>query len=96
MQFVTHPKVLNGQISYLNLLILYLTELKNQFMSTVVININDSELSALKKFVRGAKAKMRVLHEDDIIEKLVEEGLKSETISLEQLKKELEKDARHP
>jgi hypothetical protein len=62
-------------------------------MSTVVININDSELSALKKFVRGAKAKMRVLKEDDIIEKLVEEGLKSEDIPLEKLKSELEKDA---
>jgi uncharacterized protein (UPF0297 family) len=64
-------------------------------MSTVVININDSELPSLKKFVKGAKAKMRVLKEDDIIEKLVEEGLKSETISTEWLKKELEKDAGH-
>ena len=62
-------------------------------MSTVVININESELSALKKFVRIAKAKMRVIHdEEDIMEKLVEEGLKSETISLERLKRELEKD----
>ncbi len=61
-------------------------------MSTVLININDSELSALKKFVRGAKAKMRVIDdEEDIIEKLVEEGLKSETISLEKLKKDLER-----
>jgi len=34
-------------------------------MSTVVINIDDSELSALKKFVREAKAKMRVIKEDD-------------------------------
>ncbi|HTA27591.1 MAG TPA: hypothetical protein VK809_07380 [Bacteroidia bacterium] len=33
-------------------------------MSTVVINIDDSELPGLKKFVRGAKAKMRVIKED--------------------------------
>jgi len=65
-------------------------------MSTVLININDSELSALKRFVREAKAKMRVIDdEEDIIEKLVEEGLKSETISLEKLKKDLERHAGH-
>jgi hypothetical protein len=34
-------------------------------MSTVVINIDDSELPGLKKFVRGAKAKMRVVREEE-------------------------------
>lgn len=61
-------------------------------MNTVLININDNGLPALKKFVRGAKAKMRIIDdEEDIIEKLVEEGLKSETISLEEFKKEISK-----
>jgi hypothetical protein len=49
-------------------------------MSTVVINIDDSELSALKKFVRGAKAKMRVIKEDDDEALFIPQWQKEETL----------------
>ena len=63
-------------------------------MSTVVIKIEENQLSALKKFIRTVNAKMRVItDEEDIMEKLVEEGLKSKAFSLKLLKDELAKDA---
>ena len=49
-------------------------------MSTVVINIDDSELPGLKKFVRGAKAKMQVLKEDDDEGFTIPEWQKKETL----------------
>lgn len=63
-------------------------------MSTVVVNISNSKLSALKKFVQEANAKMRIINDDeDIMQKLVEEGLKSKTSSVNLLKSQLKKDA---
>lgn len=63
-------------------------------MSTVLINIDASELPELRKFVRANHAKMRVIKdEEEIMEKLVEEGLKSENIPLAELKRELKKNA---
>lgn len=62
-------------------------------MSTVVINIDPSELPGLRKFVRTSHAKMRIIKdEEEIMEKLVEEGLKSENIPLATLKRELKKN----
>ena len=59
-------------------------------MSTVVVRINEDKLSALRKFIRSMDAKMRVVkNEEDIMAKLIEEGLQSEDISLESFKKEL-------
>jgi hypothetical protein len=63
-------------------------------MSTVLINIDAAELPGLRKFVRDSHAKMRVIKdEEEIMEKLVEEGLKSENIPLATLKRELKKNA---
>jgi len=63
-------------------------------MSTVVVSINDKKLPALKKFIQDAHAKMRVIKdEEEIMQKLVEEGLKSKTFSIEALKRQLQKDA---
>ena len=63
-------------------------------MSTVVIKINDDKLSDLKKFIRTMKAKMRIVtDEEDIMAKLIDEGLKSETIPTELFKKELDRHA---
>jgi len=47
-------------------------------MSTVVINIDDSELPGLKKFVRGAKATMRVVKEEETL--FIPQWHKEETI----------------
>ena len=59
-------------------------------MSTVVVRSNEDKLSALRKFIRSMDAKMRVVkNEEDIMAKLIEEGLQSEDISLESFKKEL-------
>jgi hypothetical protein len=49
-------------------------------MSTVVINIDDSELPGLKKFVREAKAKMRVVKEDDDEKIFIPQWQKEETL----------------
>ena len=63
-------------------------------MSTVVVQISESKLPALKKFISASKAKMRVINdEEDVMQKLVEEGLKSKTKSIALLKQELLKDA---
>ena len=63
-------------------------------MSTVVIQLNDDYLSDLKKFIRSIKAKMRVIKdEEDVMAKLMDEGLASETIPTELFKKELDRHA---
>lgn len=63
-------------------------------MSTVVVQISEGKLPALKKFIHASKAKMRVIKdEEDIMQKLVEEGLKSKTESIVVLKRELLKNA---
>ena len=61
---------------------------------TVVVQISESKLPALKKFVQAASARMRVIKdEEEVMQKLVEEGLKSKTESIALLKAELLKNA---
>ena len=63
-------------------------------MSTVVVQISESNLPGLKKFIRAANAKMRVINdEEEVMQKLVEEGLKTKTESIALLKRELLKNA---
>ena len=63
-------------------------------MSTVVIKIDDDHLSDLKKFIRTMKAKMRIVKdEEDIMAKLIDEGLESEAIPTELFVKELDRHA---
>lgn len=61
-------------------------------MSTVVVKINEDKLSDLKKFIRTMKAKMLVIKdEEDIMAKLIDEGLSSEEVSETEMKKEFKK-----
>lgn len=63
-------------------------------MSTVVVQIDSNKLPALRKFIQSADAKMKVIKdEEDIMQKLVEEGLKSKTVSIDLMKRDLKKNA---
>jgi len=63
-------------------------------MNTVVIRISENKMPDLKKFLRTAHAKMHILSdEEDIMAKLAEEGLKSETVSTELMKREMRRHA---
>jgi DNA-binding CsgD family transcriptional regulator len=65
-------------------------------MNTVVIRISETKLPDLKKFLRAAHAQMHILtNEEDIMAKLAEEGLQSETISTTLMKQEMKKYADH-
>ncbi len=61
-------------------------------MNTVIIRIENDKLPALKKFVKEAAAKLRIVKdEDDIMVKLIEEGLQSEIIPEELVRKNFKK-----
>ena len=65
-------------------------------MSIAIIKIKDQEIPMLKKFIDAfTGAKMRVINNEDyqeeIMSKLIEEGLKSKILSEEQVKKEFKK-----
>ena len=64
-------------------------------MSIAVIKIKKEEIPILKKIVSAfTGAKMRILEdEEDIMAKLIEEGLSSKIIPTELFKRELEKHA---
>ncbi len=64
-------------------------------MSIALIKIKQEELSVLKKIITAfTGAKMRIIKdEEDIMAKLIEEGLASEIISTAFFKQELEKHA---
>ncbi len=64
-------------------------------MSIAVIKIKKEEIPLLKKFVNAfTGGKMRVIRdEEDLMAKLMDEGLASENIPTSFLKKELEKHA---
>lgn len=63
-------------------------------MSTVVVQIDSNKLPALRKFIHAADAKIKVIKdEEDIMQKLVEEGLKSKNVSIDLLKSDLKKNA---
>jgi hypothetical protein len=62
-------------------------------MSIAVINIKEEEIPILKKLVTAfTGSKMRIVKdEEDLMAKLIEEGMASKTISTEKFKRELEK-----
>jgi len=64
-------------------------------MSIALIKIKKEEIFILKKIVAAfTGAKMRILKdEEDLMAKLIDEGLASEIISTELFKQELEKHA---
>ena len=64
-------------------------------MSIALIKIKKEEISILKKIVTAfTGAKMRIIKdEEDLMAKLIDEGLASEIIPAELFKKELEKHA---
>ena len=57
-------------------------------MSVAVIKIEKSKLPALREIAKAMNATMRVVKdEDDIMAKLIEEGLKTEDVSKATVKK---------
>ncbi|HTA28583.1 MAG TPA: hypothetical protein VK809_12395 [Bacteroidia bacterium] len=64
-------------------------------MSIAVIKIKKEEIPILKKLVTAfTGSKIRIINdEEDLMAKLIDEGLASKTISTELFKKELEKHA---
>jgi hypothetical protein len=65
-------------------------------MSIAIIKIKDQEIPMLKKFINAfTGAKMRVINNEDyqeeLMSKLIEEGLKSKIMTEEQVKKEFKK-----
>lgn len=64
-------------------------------MSIAVIKIKKEEIPLLKKLIRVfTSSKLRVIEdEEDIMAKLIDEGLSSKIISTKNFKKQLEKHA---
>ena len=64
-------------------------------MSIAIIKIHRSKLRALRQIANAMEAKMRVVKEDDYSEelmaKLIEEGLQSEIIPEEVIRKDFKK-----
>lgn len=57
-------------------------------MNTVIIRIGDNQMSALRKFAKQADAKLRVIKdEEDIMAELLEEGLRSDTVTKDAVRK---------
>lgn len=61
-------------------------------MSVAVIKIEKRKLPALREIAKAMNATMRIVHDkDDIMAKLIEEGLKTEDVSRATVKKHFRK-----
>lgn len=73
---------------------------ETRVMSIAIIKLNDEEVPALKKIVKSlTSAKLHIIKnedaEEDLMARLIDEGLDSEIIPTALFKKELKKDAGH-